>query len=129
MANTDFAPFFVERQMSQSFCATLEQVWATANTKMYWMAAAFIHFRTVQVPSGARIDSAMGLLKFLGKCKNDDLHLYEQPGLIGRAYPDLACIVFNALCKTPWLLHDKFKAFSPLHAGDGAAGSEENEKS
>lgn len=74
------------------------------------------------MPYGARIDSAMGLLKFLGKCKNDDLRLYEQPGLIGLAYPDLACTVFNALSKTPWLLHDKFKAFSPLHTAAAAAG-------
>lgn len=80
---------------------------------MYWMASALTHYGGVDVPYGAQIDSPLGLLKFLGKCKNDNIDLYNKPDLIAKAYPDLDCIVYNALQETQWLQHDKFLSFSP----------------
>lgn len=113
VANSDFAPFFVERLVSHKFCAALDSAWAKENKKMYWMASAFMHFRGMEVPYGAQVDSPLGLLKLLGKCKNDNIELYNKPGLITKAYPDLACILYSALRTTQWLQHDKFSSFSP----------------
>lgn len=115
MANTDFTPYVVDRQVAQSYCATLEQIWAKDNTKMFWMAAAFMHFGSVDAQFGAKVDSALGLLKFLGKCKNDNMTLFNKPGLLRRAYPALACVVYNAMRSTNWFEHEKFVAFSPNH--------------
>lgn len=113
VANTDFTPYVVDRQVAQSYCANLEQIWSKDNTKMFWMAAAFMHFGSVEAQFGAKVDSALGLLKFLGKCKNDNIALFSKPGLLRRAYPALACIVYNAMRSTNWFEHDQFEAFSP----------------
>lgn len=113
VANTDFAPYFVERQVAQSYCATLEQIWTKDHTKMFWMAAAFMHYGSVEAPFGAKVDSALGLLKFLGKCKNDNNALFNKPGLLRKAYPGLGCLVYSAMKATNWFEHDKFAVFSP----------------
>lgn len=113
MANTDFAPFYVERQVAHAFCTTLDQIWSKDGTKLFWQPAAQLHYAHIEAPFGAAVDSALGLLKFLGKCKHDDAELFNREGLIERAWPQLTCVVYNALRTTNWFEHDKFRPFSP----------------
>lgn len=72
-----------------------------------------LHYAHIEAPFGASVDSALGLLKFLAKCRHNDAELFQRSGLIERAFPELACILYAALRTTNWFEHGKFRAFSP----------------
>lgn len=100
--------------MANSFCTTLEESWAKDAIKFFWMASAFVHFPGIEIPYGVWTDSALGLLKFLNKCKNDNPALFNQPGWVLKAYPELPLLIYNALKGSNWFQHDEFKQFSPF---------------
>lgn len=114
MANTEYAPLYVDRHVAQIFCTDLDQILHKQNKTLSWLPIAKHHHAHIDSISVFDTDSVLGLLKFLRNCvhtQNDAPEMETCPTDLG--CPGLVCMLYNALRETNWFEHDNFRPFSP----------------
>lgn len=84
-------------QQQYSLSNYLENVWHHQNVKTYWISSVFMNLPCTAISKGARHDSPIDLLKFLVKSQVEYPYLYCEPSVVLSTYPDLPCLIYNAL--------------------------------